>query len=125
MATGKSGTSINYVSKGQRRNVSRQSRLDLAADHRANPSLKDMLKRLAYREEIIRHPRSAHDKVLADRYLEEDRVELQAWKLIDQYREVGLTKASAVHAVKTNYVEHLHSKWSPILKAHQEEKKKK
>ena len=113
-----------YVSKGQRPNVARKIRNDMAADRRANPRIQDVQKSQAHRKEIIRSPRSAHDKQLAERYLEEDRVEYQAWKLLDQYRDVGLQKSTAIQAVKTNYTEQLHSKWSPILKAHQESKKK-
>ncbi len=124
MAKGKKSSANGYTSKGQRRNVSRKTINAMAADRRANPRIQDTLKSMAARREIIRSPRSAHQKVLADRYSEEDRVEFQAWKLIDQYRDVGLERATAFQAVKTNYVEHLHTKWSPILKAHHESAKK-
>ena len=121
----KGGKSSGYISNGERPNVSRKIVLSMAADRRLNRSPFDTERSRSVRAEIIRQPRSAHDKVLADRYVEQDRVEFQAWKLIDQYREVGLERATAIQAVKTNYVEHLHTKWSPILKAHQEERKKK
>lgn len=110
-------TKSAYVSKGQRPNISRKILNAMKSDRRTNPSVEDVMKRYKYRQEIINKPRNSKQKGLRERYLEEDRVDLQAHKLMDQYRDVGLSKAGAVHAVKTNFIEQLHSKWSPRLKA--------
>lgn len=112
----KTGSGKNYTSKGERRNVARRAVLALRADRRANPTIKDMMKRHAHRQQILNSPKGAHEKKLAERYAEEDRVEFEAGKLLEQYGSVGLTKAAAVQAIKTNYTDRLHEKWSPILK---------
>lgn len=113
----------SYTSKGQRRNVAKKTLNVMNSDRRTHPSVKDMMIRWNHRQEIINKPRSTKQKELRERYLEEDRVDLQAHKLMDQYRDVNLSKATAVQAAKTNFIEQLHSKWSPKLKAFREASK--
>ena len=125
MAQGKKSKSTGYISRGQRPNVARATVLAMEKDRRKNPAIADVLRRKAYRDRILKTPKGAHEKTLSDRYAEEDRVDNQAYKLLDQSGVVGLQKSTAVQAVKTNYIENLHSKWSPILKKYNEENKKK
>lgn len=115
--------SSGYESKGERRNVARRTILDMRADRRANPDWKDVMKSEAVKAEVIRSPRGSQQKELADRYIMEQRIEAQAWKLLDQYGKVGMKRAAAIQAVKTNFVEQLHMKWSPLLKEYNEKNK--
>lgn len=121
MAKGKSVNS--YISKGQRPNISRKICNDIRRRRRADPLIEDILKRYFHRKEIIDKPRGKKQHELRDRYIEEERLSLQAFKLTDQYREVGLSKAEAMQAVKTNYTERLHAKWSPIIQRFRDSRK--
>lgn len=115
--------SSGYISKGERRNVSRRTILDIRADHRANPDWKDVMKSQAVKAEVIRNPKGSHQKELAKRYIMEERIEAQAGKLLDQYDKVGMKRGAAIQAVKTNFVEQLHMKWGSILKEYNEQNK--
>lgn len=126
MGTGRGGGSskTGYTSKGQRRNVARKVRNAIRRERRADPPLSDVFQRMDFRNEVINKPRGSKQRELQDRYVEEDRVEQQAGKLLEQYREVGLPKSAAVQAVKTNYIEQLHGKWGPRLKDFRESEKR-
>ncbi len=121
----KGGAKTGYTSKGQRRNVARKVRNAMKVARRLNPPMEDVIKRMDFRNEVINKPRGPKQRELQDRYVEEDRIEHQAGKLMEQYREVGLPRSAAVQAVKTNYIEQLHGKWGPRLKAFRESAKNK
>ena len=80
------------------------------------PSIESMRQRAAHRSLIITNPKGAKQRELRDRYLEEDSVTMQTWKIMQQYKDARITKAEVVHAIKTNYVSQLHNKWAPRLK---------
>ena len=115
MAKGKKSSGQHYTSKGERRNVSAWLTKATRRDRKENPSVKSMLQRAAHRQLVMNSPKSPKEKELAARYAEQDRVESQAFQLLEQYREAGLTRAEAIMAVKTSHLERLHSKWTPIL----------
>ena len=77
----KSGTS--YTSKGQRPNVSRKLCNAIRRDRRANPPVEDVLKQRKHRQGIIGKPRGKKEQELRDRYIEEERVSVKAWKLME------------------------------------------
>ena len=109
-------TKTSYISKGQRRSVSRKLCNAIRRDRRAHPPVEDILKRMEARQEIIAKPRGSKQKELREKYIEEERIELQAFKVLEQYHDVGLPRGAAIQAVKTNYIEQLHAKWGPILR---------
>lgn len=111
----KNSAKTGYISRGQRPNVSRKISNLIRRERRLNRPLEDILKRYFYKKGIIDKPRGQKEKELRERYLEEERISLQAFKLIDQYREVGLPKSVAVHAVMTNYTDQVHTVWGPKL----------
>lgn len=55
-------------------------------------------------------------KELANKYIEEDRVERAAIELHTKYGEVGATWAACVQAVKTDYVPQFHLKYAEKMK---------
>lgn len=114
-----------YVSKGLYRNVSRKIVNLMRSERRKNPPIEDLIKKREARQLIISKPRTAKQKELRERYLEEERIEHQSYLLIDQYKDVGLSRGEAIHAVKTHFVDQLHAKWGPRLKALREAEKKK
>lgn len=118
-----SKSNISYISKGQRPNVARKTVNLIRQERRANPPIEDMFKRRNHRQGIIDKPRGKKEQELRDRYLDEDRVSLQAFKLMDQYRDVHLLKSTAIQAVMTNFTEQLHAKWGPRLKNFRDSKK--
>lgn len=97
----------------------------MRSERKAKSPVVDVLKRMEYRSLVTAKPRGAKEIKLAERYIEEDNTRYNAAKLFEQYQEAGITWASCVQAVKTNYVEQLHNKWSPRLKAIREEEKSK
>ncbi|KKN24771.1 hypothetical protein LCGC14_0891560 [marine sediment metagenome] len=107
------------------RNVSRRTYNMMRREHRANPALADVLKRMEHRQGIIFSPKGKKEHELRERYLDENYVKQAAEKLFVQYKEINITWAACVQAIKTNFAEQLHSKWGPRLKAHREEQKAK
>ena len=107
------------------RNVSRKIYNMMRRHRRANPELVDILKRMKYRDGIIFSPKGKKEHELRDRYLDEDYTKQASEKLFIQYKEIGITWAACVQAIKTNFAEQLHSKWGPRLKAYREEMKEK
>jgi hypothetical protein len=115
MAKKSSGT--NYVSKGDRPNLARKTRNMLRRDRRENPAVEDVMRSYAVKQEIIAKPRGDKQRELRERYIAEEDTHYQALKLFEQYKEAGIKWAACIQAIKTNFVEHLHNKWSPRLKA--------
>lgn len=107
------------------RSVSRKVHNMMRREHRINPALKDVLIRMEHRQGIILNPRGKKEHELRDRYLDEDYTNRAAEKLFEQYKEIGITWAACVQAIKTNFAEQLHSKWGPRLKTYREEQKAK
>lgn len=104
-----------YTSKGQRRNVARSTIILMRKYRKEHKPLKDILKRLERRTRVINKP-TFDEKKLRQRYIEEEYIESAAYKIYMQYKEIGITWSACVQAIKTNYVEQLHNKWSPRLK---------
>lgn len=107
------------------RNLSRRTYNILRRERRANPALIDFLKRMEHRQGVISSPKGKKGHELRDRYLDEDYTKQAAEKLFMQYKEIGITWAACVQAIKTNFAEQLHSKWGPRLKVYREEMKEK
>ena len=116
MAKGKKGSGTHYTSKGERKNVSRWSKLAARRERKANPTVKDALKSYHHRQQIMNAPKTPKEKELAARYAEQDRIESQAYPLLEQYGSVGLQRGEAIMAVKTSHLERLHAKYSARLK---------
>lgn len=64
---------------------------------------------------VIEKPQSARERELKVRYEQEREVELKVAQLLNLYSPVGLTRAAAVQAVKTNWVPSLTTKWNQRL----------
>ena len=117
--------SSGYISKGQRQNVARSTIILCRAWRKENPRIEDIIKSQSHRNEIIAKPRTAKHKELRERYIREDDIEFDAFKLMDQYRDVNLTRGETIQAIKTNYVDKLHHKWGIKLREFRNREKKK
>jgi hypothetical protein len=114
----------NYPgSKGQRPNVSKKIRNGMRAD--ATPHTKSLLQRAERRAMIITKPQGDLEHKLKARYLEEDKQAPDIARALNKFGQIGLTKAEAVQAAKTNYMEALTKKWNIRLKAYLTEQRKK
>ena len=125
MARRKGGKSKGYVSKGQRRNVSRWSRNASRAENRANPSPKSIAQRTAMRRTIISSPHGKEELRLKEKFLTEDSVERQCNELLKTFGSTGLTRAGAIQAIKTDHVSQLTEKWKSRASQKANEAKKK
>lgn len=103
----KGGSGKHYTSKGERPSVNKKIRNLVKAWKRQNPQPEDLLKREMRRAEIIRQPRTDHERKLRDRYVEEDRCEHECWKLVQKFASKKLTRARAMQAIKTSKVDEL------------------
>lgn len=111
MAKRKGGNSNGYTSKGQRPNISRWSKKANRTENRANPSLASRFQTEEYRKRVITSPQNAKERALKERYLIEDSIDRQCSDLLKQFGSVGLTRAGAIHAIKTDFVSQLIEKW--------------
>ena len=111
MALKKGGKSNGYVSKGQRPNVSRWSRNAMRRDNKANPSPESIMQARGHRSRVISSPQNAKERELKEKYLRERGVEMRCADLLKQFESVGLTRAGAIHAIKTDRVSELTEKW--------------
>ena len=100
-----------YVSKGQRRNISRWLRNARRKENRKNPSLESYMQGFEHRKRIISSPQNAHEKNLRNRYLEQMTIETKCTELLGQFGEAGLTRAEIIQAIKTDYIPTLVDKW--------------
>lgn len=120
MAKNKNST---YVSKGQRPNVSRKTQKAVRTERKASNDVRAVLQRDA-RRSLIKSSYSKEDKILAERYKEEDKIHIEASRLYNKYSKAGLTWSAAVQAVKTDFVESLNKKWVKRLRSWNEEQRK-
>jgi len=111
MARKKGGKSNGVTSKGQRPNVSRWVRNAMRRDHKARPSSESIKQAREHRSRIISSPQNAKERELKEKYLRESGVEMRCADLLKQFESVGLTRAGAIHAIKTNRVSELTDKW--------------
>lgn len=111
-----------YVSKGQRRSVSKATR---KATRREQPvSAKRLLQSYAVKE-FIMGSYSGKDKRLATKYTAELEIKTEASRLVNRFGKCGLTWGAAVQAIKTDYTEKLTKKWNKILRKWAEAESKK
>lgn len=64
---------------------------------------------------VIEKPQSARERELATQYEREREVETKAAQLLNLYGPVGLTRAAAIQAIKTDWVPSLTTKWNQRL----------
>ena len=93
-------------------NVSRKVRNAMRRERRLNRSVEDVHRSKEHRDLIISKPRNQHQKELAERYKRERFVYNEALKLWNQYRDHNIPWSQCVQAIKTDWVENLHAKWS-------------
>lgn len=98
MAKGKGSKSTGYVSKGERRNVSRRTRNALRKDRRENLTLSNVVHALTKKSNTVYHNRAS--------------------ELFARYGSVA-TWAACVQAVKTEWVSQFHQKYGSLLKQDQ------
>jgi len=70
---------------------------------------------LKWRTRVIDRPQNAKERSLRDKYIKENDIESRSAYLLNRFAEVGLKKAEAIQAVKTDKVETLTNKWTPRL----------
>ena len=127
MARGKSSKKGNYVSKGQRPNVNKK--LLNTMNREKSFDVNAVMTSINKRAQVIAKPQNDTEAKLAKRYMAENIVDIEVFRLLNTYDCCGLTKAGATQAVKTKRVEDLVKKWRPILvkwkKAQEKEEKNK
>ena len=64
----KRSKSKGFVSKGERRNVSRWARNAMRRDHRANPSVESITRAANHRSRVISSPQNAKERELKEKY---------------------------------------------------------
>lgn len=99
-----------------KRNTTNQKTLN-AMRKETGETIRSLLDRNRTRNRIIWSPQNAAEAKLKDRFQEQNRVELEVCKLLNHYGKCGMVRATAVQAIKTNYVDKLNEKWGPKLKA--------
>jgi len=109
----------NYISKGQRPNVSKKNRV------KSTPSVAARLQSFMKKQQVIDKPQNNIEKELRKRYVKEDKINTEACRLLNRYQICGLQKSTAVQAVMTDKVDILTKKWSKILSEYLEKEKKK
>ncbi len=104
----------HYVSKGQRPNVSKRTRK--LVKRTSLVSAEDTLKSFWKRNQVINNPQNKREKELANKYVKENEVKIEAQRLLNRFSRCGLTWAEAVGAIKTDFKDRLLQKWTPILR---------
>ena len=99
------------VSKGERPNVNKKIR-NMVRKHRLeNRPLEDILRSTNFKKAVMQSAKTAEEKRLREKYLEDERVEKACSDLLGKFGESGLTRAGAIFAIKTNQVTSLEDKW--------------
>ena len=93
-----------YISKGLVPNISRSTVLGMRRDSR-NPISVIMAQDRSdtHKHKIMSRPQNAAQRTLAAKYEKEFRERERANELLRQFEYVGLTKAAAIQAVRTNW----------------------
>ena len=123
MARKKGGKSKGYVSNGERPNVNKKTMNGVNAERPFDVDAH--MRSQNVKRDIIYRPHGAKEAELKKRYQAEQEVEVETARLLNRYGVAGMTKAEAVMAVKTNFVENLHKKWGPRLRNYLREQEKK
>ena len=99
------------VSKGERPNVNKKIR-NMVRKHRLeNRPLEDILRSTNFKKAVMQSAKTAEEKRLREKFLEDERVEKACSDLLGKFGESGLTRAGAIFAIKTNQVTSLEDKW--------------
>ena len=99
------------VSKGERPNVNKKIR-NMVRKHRLeNRPLEDILRSTNFKKAVMQSAKTAEEKRLREKFLEDERVEKECSDLLGKFGESGLTRAGAIFAIKTNQVTSLEDKW--------------
>jgi len=124
MAKGKKSKGKNYKSKGERPNISRWSKLANRRERKANPTPEQTAQSREMIQRIISSPKNDTERKLKEKYIEKQKVENACRDLLNAYGHAGLTRAEAIHAIKTDYVSTLKTKWAEkaTIKKQQDEK---
>lgn len=108
---GKKSKGSTYISKGERRNVSRKQINAGRTERKANPSVKSMIAASNHRQNIIDRSKDKSVADLREKYMEESSIERQAEDLYKKYSAKGATWAACVQAVKTDWVSNFINKY--------------
>ncbi len=111
MAQKKGSKCKGNVSKGERCNVMCWARNVMRREHKENPSVASLIQARTHRSRVISSPQNAKERELKEKYLRERGVEIRCADLLKQFESVGLTRAGAIHAIKTDRVSELSEKW--------------
>ena len=115
MAKGKKSKGKHYESKGLYRNISRWAKLANRKDKKENPSVTSMFQREERVKQIISSPKNETERKVRERLLAKQKIESRCAELLKTYEVAGLTRAEAIHAIKTDYVSTLCNKWDSKL----------
>ena len=79
---------------------------------RANPTLETILDRIERRDDLLsKRSVDGNNKRAKDNLLERERVQAEAERLYDKYKDAGVKWAACVQAVKTNWIPSFENKW--------------
>jgi len=101
-----------YVSKGERRNVSRTTRNMMRRYRKASFNARSDTDKRAHRDLIMNKMGNQEAK---DKIIVRERNESIALQIFETYKEVGITWGACMQAAKTDWVSELHYQWSQTL----------
>ena len=124
MAKGKKSKGKHYTSKGERSNISRWAKLVNRRERRENPTPEQTAQSREMIQRIISSPKNDTERKLKEKYIQKQKVENACRELLQTYGHAGLTRAEAIHAIKTDYVSTLKNKWNEkaTIKKQQDDK---
>ena len=101
----------NYVSKGERSNISRSLRNELRRERRANPSMRSIFAKVDHKNTMLAKKGRDASK---DLFLAKADIERRALELFNKYKSKGVEWSACVQAVKTNWIPQFETKWHNI-----------
>lgn len=125
MAKRKGGKSKGYISKGGCPSVNKKLRNAIRKERIPTPT--SMAQSVAFREKIIKSPKTPEERILKKKFEKDDEIITEASRLWNNFRVAGMTWAAAVQAVKTEKTEEIKTAWQKRFRAwvKQQEKEKK
>lgn len=100
-----------YVSNGERRNLGRKIRNELRRERRANPTIESILAKAKHRRDILEKKGYS---LLKEELLKKIDIEKRSLALYNKYKNKGVSWASCIQAVKTDWVPQFETKWHNI-----------
>lgn len=111
---GKKTSRPQYISKGERRSVSKKITNALRRDFLATPSIDSIFQAMNYKTLMLSKTKDKKVVEIHKKLIEKDKVTRKAAELLKRYNRAGLTWAGAIQAVKTDFITAIDLKYGRI-----------